>query len=377
MSNDFVFSSMTDSAMIAPDESLFDELFILYKHEIFKSLLYTFEMDFLMNDQHGGPVDTIHNVRQIGEDPRMVYKNTENALDYYFNKLYDSDEYHKDSQYIEINARISERKKQGTLVDSYTGKKITYSDKVDLDHIISAKEIHEDRGRILAEYSGVQLANSPDNLTPTDRSINRSMKQKDIADYVIWLEKTKARRQERISELSSQSFLTDKERKELTKLNKLEQVNPKLMLSQNARAREIYEKKIAQSYYTGKKFRSDLAKAATTEGVKIGIKQVIGFLFSEIVFAVFDEMDGVKFDLNLDIGDFFTRLGNGVKKGFDNAKNKYKDLIERFFNGTITGALSSVTTSICNIFFTTAKNVVKIIRRSWSTIVKATEIVLK
>ena len=38
--------------------------------------------------------------------------------------------------------------------------------------------------------------------------------------------------------------------------------------------------------------------------------------------------------------------------------------------------LASLTTTLCNIFFTTAKNVVRIIRQSWASLVEATKILL-
>lgn len=68
--------------------------------------------------------------------------------------------------------------KNGTLKDAYTGRTVARNVKVDLDHVIAAKEIHDDRGRILAGLDGIDLANNDDNLKPTDRSINRSTQQK-------------------------------------------------------------------------------------------------------------------------------------------------------------------------------------------------------
>ena len=39
--------------------------------------------------------------------------------------------------------------------------------------------------------------------------------------------------------------------------------------------------------------------------------------------------------------------------------------MDKFKEGAISGLLSSLTTTICNIFFTTAKNIVKIIRYAY------------
>ena len=48
-----------------------------------ESLITSFGLDFLlMKDRHGGDVDTIHNVRQIGQDEQMTYKNESNQKAY-------------------------------------------------------------------------------------------------------------------------------------------------------------------------------------------------------------------------------------------------------------------------------------------------------
>lgn len=52
------------------------------------------------------------------------------------------------------------------------------------------------------------------------------------------------------------------------------------------------------------------------------------------------------------------------------------DGLRKFIDGGIAGVLSSITTTICNIFFTTAKNVVKIIRQSYASIVQAAKVLL-
>ena len=156
-----------------PNDKVFDSIWKEYERVILQSLVTSFGLDFIIRDQHGGDVDTVHNVRKIGDDPEMKYKNTSNEKAYENRGDYDSVAYHKDSRYISINKNVSEKKKSGELTDSYTGKKVTRNANIDLDHTISAKEIHEDRGRVLAGLDGLDLANNEDNLKPTDRSINR------------------------------------------------------------------------------------------------------------------------------------------------------------------------------------------------------------
>ena len=61
------------------ENSIYDDLFKQYGRVVIESLLTSFGLDMLLiKDQHGGDVDTIHNVRKIGSDSEMKYKNLQN-----------------------------------------------------------------------------------------------------------------------------------------------------------------------------------------------------------------------------------------------------------------------------------------------------------
>ena len=106
------------------DENVLSSIFKQYESVIVQSLITSFGLDFLVTDRHGGDVDTIHNVRQIGSDPEMQYKNAANKAAYDNRGEYNSSEYHSDSRYISKNREVSAQKKSGELYDSYTGEKI-------------------------------------------------------------------------------------------------------------------------------------------------------------------------------------------------------------------------------------------------------------
>ena len=357
-----------------PEENVFSSVWGEYEKVIMQSLITSFGLDFLVHDQHGGDVDTIHNVRQIGKDPNMKYKNSQNATDYANRGEYDSGAYHRDSRYIEINRKVSENKKSGNLKDSYTGKKVARNADVDLDHVIAAKEIHDDQGRVLAGLDGRCLANCDENLKPTDRSINRSMQDKDMEAYIQKWEADRPQRQSRINELKGKNSLTDKERKELAKLEKLEQIDPDKMRSENKKARAAYEAKLAKAYYTSPKFIKDTAMAAGSRGAEMGLRQAMGFVFVEIWMSCKKELQMLP--PGKDLGDMIGAVAIGVTKGVEIAKSKYKEILSKFGEGFISGALASLTTTICNIFFTTAKNLVRCIRQIYASVVEAGKVLL-
>lgn len=357
-----------------PKNSVFSSIFNEYERVIVESLITSFGLDFLVQDNHGGDVDTINNVRKIGKDQEMTYKNSRNQSAYDNRGEYNTYEYHQDQRYIEQNRKVSETKKRGDLTDSYTGKKVAKNAHIDLDHVISAKKIHEDRGRILADLKGTDLANCEDNLKPTDRSINRSMQDKDIEKYLQKLESERPQRQARINELKSKNSLSDKERKELAKLEKLEEINLDKVSAVNRKSRASYEAKVAKTYYTSQRFIKDTASAAGIRGVEMGLRQLVGFVFFEIWISAKNEIQSLP--TGKDFKDILEAVGRAVKTGLQNAKAKYKEVFERFREGFIAGALASLTTTICNIFFTTAKNIVRCIRQIYSFVVEAGEIIL-
>lgn len=357
-----------------PEENVFSSIWNEYERVIMQSLITSFGLDFLVHDQHGGDVDTIHNVREIGKDPNMTYKNAQNQADYVNRGEYNTHEYHQDPRYISINKKVNESKKKGTLTDAYTGQTVAQNANIDLDHVISAKGIHDDSGRILAGLNGTDLANCDENLKPTDRSINRSMQDKDMEDYLQKLEAERPQRQSRISELKAKGSLSDKERKELAKLKKLEQINPDKMRAEYKKARSAYEAKLAKAYYTSPKFLKDTAVAAGSRGAEMGMRQAIGFVFVEIWMSSKEEIKALPPGKNLK--DMLEAVASGVKKGVENAKVKYKEILAKFGEGFLSGALASLTTTICNIFFTTAKNLVKCIRQIYASVVEAGKILL-
>lgn len=324
------------------NDNIMDSLFKQYERVIVESLISSFGLDFLVKDQYGGDVDTINNVRKIEKDSQMYYKNKFNQSDYDNKGNYNSHDYHSDKVYKNINKQIKIQKQEGNLIDSYTGKKFNYNDKTDLDHVIAAKEIHEDRGRVLANLNGINLANCPENLKVTNPHTNRSKKADSMNEFLN----------------KNGHEYTDSQKKRMYKID--------------LESRKSYEKKLAIEYYTSSKFAKDVTFAASNVGFRMGIKQALGFVFAEIWFSVKEKFKYV--NKSFDFSEFLKSMAEGIKEGFENAKSKYREIFEKFKEGAIAGTISSITTTLCNIFFTTSKNIAKIIRHSYISLVQAAKI---
>lgn len=335
-----------------PIEDSYESIFSQYEKVVVQALATSFGLDFLVNDRHGGDVDTIHNVRKIGTDPDMEYKNQQNASDYASKGDYDGVDYHKDPRFSQIkHEKRQEYFENGNqdFDDEYTGKtnlgflgnsKNAPTDRnANLDHIISAKSIHEDRGRVLAGIDGKDLANSKDNFAWTNEKLNKSMGAAEIPDYVA----------------------AHPELDETTKKN---------MLSRYNTAKRTYDAKVSRVYYTSEKFWKDSAAASAQLGMTMGLRQALGLVFTEIWFTVKDAIIKCKSDGK----GLFKAIANAVKQGLQNAKKKFREVWNKFIEGSISGVISSLVTTLANIFFTTAKNVIKIIRESFASLSQAAKI---
>lgn len=361
------FIEKLDTNIIVSNEketkkSLFQE----YERVILDSLLQTFGLDFIIQDQYGGDVDTIHNLEQVGKNPEMSIKNADTRAKYENRGDYDSHKYHSDKNYIETNRTYSKERKESGIKDAYTGE--TLRESHDLDHIIAAKEIHDNAAVYATSLDPVSLANSEDNLVPTIASINRSKGAKNVGEFLSDWEKGRPLRQEKIKELRSKINLTDKERKQLKKYEELEKLKPEEVKRLYNKSKKAMTNKLNKDYYTSSKFIGDTAKAAVSLGGKTALKQAIGFVLLEVWYAVKHRISKCNTD---SIKDFFKEIIEGIKTGFSNAKSKFKDMIARIKEGFLSGVISSLMTTLTNMFTTMLKGSVKILRYAGSALVQA------
>lgn len=348
-----------------PGESVFYALFREYEHVIFKSILTAFALDRFIKDQYGGDVDTIYNVRKIGADPQMSYKNDSNAQAYASQAPYRYEDYHqgKDTNYGKMTRDAREAAHQTgrpqPIEDAYTGDTIYIlgkskgappTQKASVDHVLTAKPIHDDRGRVLSGLSGPELADAPDNLRWTNSSLNSSMgatkdengEPVEIPDYIA-------------------------KHPELT-----EDTKARMMDAYN-QAKASYEQKLARAYYFDfrnpncRQFYLDAASAAGKRGVQMGVRQAVGFLMMEAWFSVRNEIA----QSNQSVEGVLQAIPRGLNLCAQNMVSNFGTLAAQFGSGVLSGILSSVTSTVTNTFFTTTENFGKILRQAWASIVES------
>ncbi|WP_294898881.1 lactate permease, partial [Sulfurospirillum sp. UBA4051] len=277
--------------------------------------------------------------------------------------------------YIKTNAQYSDDRKKGEAKDYMTGAQLDQHQSHDLDHIKSAKEIHDDAGRVLAEIKGTELANTETNLKPTTAKNNRSKKADPMEVFLA----KKNEKLKKIKELESKDNLPPQEKKELENIKTLAKIDDEKARGADKKAREEIDKKINGDYYGSKKFIGNTAITGLNEGSKMGMQQAIGLVMTEFFTALFDEiLDIYKngFSAGFDNEKFLTILKKRLQTIARKIKAKWKDVAIAFKDGFISGFISNLVTTVTNMFVTTAKRVIRIIREGIYSLFKAIKLLI-
>lgn len=357
------------------EQTKFDDCFNSVQKNVLSSIINPLGLGSIVAayDKVGGNVDTIHNVRQ------GIYATKEEQERYDQRGDYDSYKYHSDKQFIAVNRELSAQKRDGNLDDGYRGVKFQPNAKTDLDHVVSAKEVHDDAGRVLAEMDGTSLANDKSNLTMTSSSVNRSKKDSSVDVFINRNEQKSEDRKHRIQQLEDEPALNDKDRKELQKLKQLEEVKVEKIQEADAKSREAMNKKINTEYYTSSKFVCNTAITGAIESGKMGMQQAMGLLFIDLFEGLFTEIkDAYAHGIQSGTGaDSITKAvlirGERITKKII---ADWQNIVTAFRDGAVSGFISNLATTLINIFATTGKNLVRIIREGMFSLFKAIKLLI-
>ncbi|WP_180012646.1 DNA repair protein [Acinetobacter sp. YH16031] len=348
-----------------------------------KSLVTTFGLDFLLfEDKKGGDVNTIQNVRQD------IWATEAEKIKYESREKYDSAAYHQHHNYIQKGRNDKLAQENGTLKDKYRkDKNLSKGQNRDLDHVISAHEIHNDAGRMLAGLDGIALANQDSNLSSTASSINRTKKQHSVDKFLNNLPETINNREIELSKLNQKlhgmpqstpqerhefQLVQDKIRKKQQSLDELKQVDSESMKKVDEKARAETEKQINSYYQSTKFFKASLSSAGIA-GLNMGLRETLGLILAEIWFelkavipSIYVKYKTVEFRIKNFLGDLKDTVLNIIER----VKQRFKDVVSGFRDATISGVFASLSTTVLNIFLTTTKFWGKIIRETWLNLIK-------
>lgn len=348
--------------------SVFKQMWNEYERVVIKSLLTTFGLDLFIKDIDGGDVDTIHNIRESQKDGNIVFKNSSYQQAYDNRGNYDTGAYHRHPAFREMKseARRIYNSTGEPIVDAYDSDNYLHFTKssgvstwhrANLDHVISANEIHNDPARILSGLDGPDLANNEFNLRFTSESLNKKMRDLPIEEFIAWCEENP----DKVNYGGVEGCALPEEVKEKLR-------------EEDRRARQAYNELLEIEYYTSPQFYIDASKAAALRGVQMGARQVIGFVFIEFWIECKKELS--KLEAGCSFSDCLKSIQIGLANGLTSCKAKYEDILLQFGEGFLSGVLASFTTTLINVFITTDANQIRYIRQIYASVVECGGVLL-
>ena len=267
----------------------------------------------------------------------------------------------QDPKYKEANRAMKEQQKAGKLKDEYTGKKLGQNDKANLDHVVSRKEVFENKRRRQAGIPTEDLANKAENLKATNESLNKSKGAKSVDEY----NRTKKQREkdlrdqcERANKKIDESNMSDLEKRKAKEKNQKQlkdklDADPELMAQTDKEARRAINKTIAKG----------VAKETVKEAGKNAMKQMA----VEALLSMLKEvMNG------------FVRYLKNKEKSLENFLNEMKKAIHTFFENIsgilktgISSAVGTIVTEIFEPILGTFKKLASLIKQGISSVMEA------
>lgn len=353
---------------------------------VVNSLVTSFGLDFiLLQDKAGGDVDTIHNARN------GHYATAREQQKFEDRGAYDSTAYHSHGNYVKTGVADKAAHRAGTLHDPYRGVVMGATDKRELDHVVAAKTVHDDPGRVLAGIDGTCIANRTSNLQSTHRVINGSKGAKSVDAYLDGVAATIGKNEAKIAALerklaaaprgTPQEQHTAREleagiRKIRADTDVLKAIDHDGMRAREAEAKDAYEREVNLTYYAGSRFLKSTAVASANTGLRMGLRQVLGIVAGEVWFELRAKLPAALKGLkrNLTFERFLRRVSALLKGIWKRVQTRFVDLMHEFGDGFLGGVAASVTTTVINMFSRTARNTAKIIREMWGSLVKSIKI---
>ena len=148
------------------------------------------------------------------------------------------------------------------------------------------------------------------------------------------------------------------------------------MRKRDKEAREPYNQRINQKYYTSSKFWQQSAGASAVAGLKMGTRQMLGLIMAEVWFELRTQLPKTleQLKINFSLDTFLENIQKTLQGIWQRIQLRFKDFLTNFKDGTFAGILGEATNTLFNVFATTQKMAIKIIRELWGNLVKVVKL---
>ena len=240
------------------------------------------------------------------------------------------------------------------VIDAYTGKVLPKDGRTELDHIVSAKEIEKkaENHLFLSTEERAKMATKDTNLAFTSKSINASKQDKSMSEFLETQKRGKG--------------VTNKERYEIDEKEAIE----KDKIARTAIKSEINKAKF-------KKYSTELLQTGAKDAAKMALYSSLGVVLREFLQALFQTIKEIFANYkNESLKELFTRFKVKMQGVVEKLKREWKDIFLSSIEGAITAFFSNLLVFAINLFATTLKKLVSMIRAGFVSLVQAVKIMV-
>jgi hypothetical protein len=235
------------------------------------------------------------------------------------------------------------------VIDEYTGKPIPKGKAV-IDHVVSAKEIESNAKNHLFKTpeERAKIATNDKNLAWTESSANDSKGKQKMKE---WLDKPNPNNP---NETNEDRYGIDRQK----------------ALKEDAKARQYIKKEITVSAV--KKYGSELWSTGRKDAARMAAYSALGVVMRELTQAVFHEIHVTFQQRGTEtLKEIFIRFKERIGAVLADIKSKWKDIFKGSLEAGITAFLSNMVVFIINLFATTLKKIVTMIRTGFVSLCQA------
>ncbi|MEO9655499.1 hypothetical protein [Marinomonas sp.] len=333
-----------------------EKLLDLCKTNIFDTITSQFGLASLVIDSRdGGNVTTTHNFEKgitsnavdskKYEDFQSNNNGTKKWQDVRSETGYDSPL---------ANLRKKAFQENEVIIDQYTGKPLPKDGRTHIDHVVSAKEIERNAATNLhlSPEERAKLATQDENLAFTSGPANQSKGDKSMDEWLDGEHK-------KSGGTNAKYFDIDKEKAKAVDQKARKEIN-----------REINKAAV-------KKYSKELLTTGAKDAAKIAAYSALGVIIRECIKAIFDEIKATfsKFGEE-SFKSIFKRFKSRIKITIETIKSNWKDTLSGSIEAGVTAFLSNIVVFAINLFATTLKRFVSMIRAGFVSLVQAIKILV-
>ncbi len=316
-----------------------------------------------INDNADYPQDIIDKARNDSGDfidkaviNRYVKKTEKKEISYGF----EGGKIRGDKRFKTYKNKITQKRLEnnGRILDEYTGKILSSSDKHDVDHVIPGKKIYEDKARKFVGIQSKDLANLEENFAVTNYSLNRSKSDRSNVEYVEKSEirkKTLTENYEKTKENILSSNHSEEHKKSLLEIeerkyrNKID-ARDDLMLKSHKKASDKIDSELKDEVKDSVQGKILMVKEQGKVIASSSFKAALMGLLAELVKEIIQKLIQWLYAGKKNLSSFFDSLKKAITNFISNLKDKLFTAADTFLTSIVTAIFGPIIGTIKKVW---------------------------